>query len=158
VLTKRKLDSAVAPLPSRRRPPCKPWSCTRLEAPSLGADQYVDYTQEDVAQAVRDVDFALDTVGGETTESLVPTLGQGAILVTIAAAPPEEAARERGARAEMHIASPNPEQLARIGELVAAGQVRVEISHLLALTEVRRAHELSESGHTRGKIVLVPGV
>jgi NADPH:quinone reductase-like Zn-dependent oxidoreductase len=122
----------------------------------LGADEYVDYTEQDVAEAVSGVDVALDTVGGETTQSLVPTLREGGILVTIASAPPEEAARERGARAELLIMSPSSEQLTRIGELVAAGEVRVELTEVLPLTEteVRRAHELSESGHTRGKIVL----
>jgi NADPH:quinone reductase-like Zn-dependent oxidoreductase len=120
----------------------------------LGADEYVDYTQQDVASAVRDVDVALDTVGGDTTEALLPTLREGGILVTIASAPPEAAARERGVRAVLHVVSPNPEQLARIAELVAAGKVHVELAEVLPLTEVRRAHELSESGHTRGKIVL----
>jgi NADPH:quinone reductase-like Zn-dependent oxidoreductase len=120
----------------------------------LGADEYIDYTEQDVGQAVSGVDVAFDTVGGDTTQALVPTLGDGGILVTIASAPPEEAARARGARAELLVMSPNPEQLARIGELVAGGEVRVEISEVLPLTEVQRAHELSESGHTRGKIVL----
>jgi NADPH:quinone reductase-like Zn-dependent oxidoreductase len=120
----------------------------------LGADEYVDYTQQDVASAVRDVDVALDAVGGETTEALVPTVREGGILVTIASAPPEQSARERGVRAELVIMSPRADQLARIGELVAAGEVRVELAEVLPLTEVRRAHELSEPGHTRGKIVL----
>jgi hypothetical protein len=48
----------------------------------------------------------------------VPTLRDGGILVTIANAPPEEAARARGARAELLVMSPNPEQLARIEGLV----------------------------------------
>jgi NADPH:quinone reductase-like Zn-dependent oxidoreductase len=120
----------------------------------LGADEYVDYTEQNVGEAVSGVDVAFDTVGGETTESLVPTLREGGIVVTIAAAPPEEAAGERGARAELLIAAPNPEQLRQIGELVAAGEMRVEISEVLPLSEIRRAHELSETGHTRGKIVL----
>jgi NADPH:quinone reductase-like Zn-dependent oxidoreductase len=120
----------------------------------LGADEYVDYTEQDFAEVVSDVDVALDTVGGETTGSLVPTLREGGILVTIAAAPPEEAAREHGARAELHVSSPDPDQLARIAELVAAGEVHVELAEVVPLDEVRRAHELSESGHTRGKIVL----
>jgi len=30
----------------------------------------------------------------------------------------------------------------------------VEIAEVVPLEEVQRAHELSESGHTRGKIVL----
>jgi NADPH:quinone reductase-like Zn-dependent oxidoreductase len=120
----------------------------------LGADEYIDYTEQDVGQAVSGVDVAFDTVGGDTTQASVPTLRDGGILVTIANVPPEEAARARGARAELLVMSPNPEQLARIGELVAGGEVRVEISEVLPLTEVQRAHELSESGHTRGKIVL----
>ena len=120
----------------------------------LGADEYVDYTEQDVGEAARAVDVAFDTVGGDTTQSLVPTLREGGVLVTIANAPPEEAAQARGARAELLVMSPNAEQLARIAELVASGEVRVEISEVLPLTEVQRAHELSESGHTRGKIVL----
>lgn len=124
---------------------------------SLGVDEYVDYTEQDVAEAVSGVDVAFDTVGGETTESLVPVLREGGILVTIAGAPPEDAARERGARAELLVMSPNSDQLARIAELVAAGEVRVELAEVLPLNEVQRAHELSESGHTRGKIVLSLG-
>jgi NADPH:quinone reductase-like Zn-dependent oxidoreductase len=120
----------------------------------LGADEYVDYTQQDVREAVSGVDVALDTVGGETTETLVPVLREGGILVTIAAAPPEEAARARGARAELLIMSPSPEQLAQIAGLVEAGEIRVELSEVLTLSEVQRAHELSESGHARGKIIL----
>ena len=120
----------------------------------LGADEYVDYTQQDVATSVSGVDLAFDTVGGETTQSLLPTLREGGILVTIANAPPEEEARQRRVRAELLVMSPNPEQLARIAELVAAGDVHVEIAAALPLAEVQRAHELSESGHTRGKIIL----
>jgi NADPH:quinone reductase-like Zn-dependent oxidoreductase len=120
----------------------------------LGADEYVDYTEQDVVEAVSGVDVAFDTVGGDTTQSLVPTVREGGILVTIANAPPEEAAHARGVRAELLVMSPSSDQLARIGDLVAAGDVRVEISEVLPITEVQRAHELSESGHTRGKIVL----
>ena len=120
----------------------------------LGADEYVDYTEQDVGQAVSGVDVAFDTVGGDTTQSLVPTVHEEGVLVTIANAPPEDAARARGARAELLVMSPSSELLARIAELVAGGEVRVEISEMLPLTEVQQAHELSESGHARGKIVL----
>jgi NADPH:quinone reductase-like Zn-dependent oxidoreductase len=122
----------------------------------LGADEYIDYTQQDVATAARDVDVALDTVGGKTTESLLPTLRKGGVLVTIAGAPPEQAARERGVRAELLIMSPRSEQLARIVELVAANVIRVHIAQVLPLGQVQQAHELSESGHVRGKSILRP--
>jgi NADPH:quinone reductase-like Zn-dependent oxidoreductase len=120
----------------------------------LGADDYVAYDEQDVGQAVTDVDLAFDTVGGDTTGSLVPTVREGGVLVTIAAAPPEEAAAARGARAELFVAQPNPERLSRIGQLVADGEVRVELAEVLPLTEIQRAHELSESRHVRGKIVV----
>lgn len=120
----------------------------------LGADEFIDYTQQDVAGSVRDVDVAFDTVGGETTLSLLPTIREGGVLVTIASAPPEPAAAERGVRTESLVMSPDRDQLTRIAELVATGEVHVEIAETLALAEVQRAHELSESGHTRGKIIL----
>jgi NADPH:quinone reductase-like Zn-dependent oxidoreductase len=96
----------------------------------LGADEYVDYTRQDVGEAVGGADVALDTVGGDTTAALLPAVRQGGMLVTIAGAPPEEAARERGVRAELLINSPIP------------------------LADVKRAHERSEGGHVRGKLVL----
>jgi NADPH:quinone reductase-like Zn-dependent oxidoreductase len=120
----------------------------------LGAEEFIDYTQQDVAEAVSDVDVAFDTVGGQVTETLPPTLREGGILVTIAAEPPVEAAEARGARAAVFSSHPDPQQLTRIAELVEAGEIRVELAEVLPLEEVQRAHELSESGHTRGKIVL----
>jgi NADPH:quinone reductase-like Zn-dependent oxidoreductase len=124
----------------------------------LGADDYVDYTEQDVAEAVSDVDLAFDTVGGDVTTSLVPTVREGGMVVTIAGAPPEEEAAARGVRAELLVQSPDPAQLTRIAELVESGDVVVQLTEVLPLAEVRRAHEMNESGHTRGKIVLmIPG-
>jgi NADPH:quinone reductase-like Zn-dependent oxidoreductase len=120
----------------------------------LGADEYIDYSSQDVGEAASDVDVAFDTVGGETTESLVPTLREGGVLVTIANAPPEQLAAARGARAELLVMSASSEQLARIAGLVAEGAVHVEIAQTFPLSEASQAHTLSEAGHTRGKIVL----
>ena len=120
----------------------------------LGADEYIDYTSQDVSEVAKDVDVAFDAVGGQTTASLVPTLREGGVLVTIANAPPEQAAAERGARALVFSMSPKSEQLERLAALVLEGTVRVEIAQTFALEDARKAHELSEAGHTRGKIVL----
>jgi NADPH:quinone reductase-like Zn-dependent oxidoreductase len=57
-------------------------------------------------------------------------------------------------RAELLVNSPKSDQLARIAGLVASGDVRVEIAEAIPLADVKRAHELSESGHVRGKLVL----
>jgi len=123
---------------------------------SLGADEYVDYASEDVAEVVNDADVVFDTVGGETTKTLVPSVREGGVIVVIAGAPPEAEAAERGARAELLIMSSSAEQLARIGELVVAGEVKLEIAGTFSLSQVAQAHELSEAGHTRGKLILEP--
>jgi NADPH:quinone reductase-like Zn-dependent oxidoreductase len=122
----------------------------------LGADEYIDYTQQQVADVVSGVDVAFDTVGGEVTESLLPTVREGGILVAIASAPPEQAASERGVRTALVVGKPSSDQLARIADLAVSGEVHVELAEVLPFSEVRRAHELSESGHTRGKIILTP--
>jgi NADPH:quinone reductase-like Zn-dependent oxidoreductase len=120
----------------------------------LGADEYVDYTSQDVAALVKDADVVFDTVGGQTTETLIPTVREGGTLVLIAAAPPEAEAAARGFRAELLSMATNAEQLAKIAELVAAGEVKVEIADVFPLADVAKAHELSEAGHTRGKLIL----
>jgi len=38
--------------------------------------------------------------------------------------------------------------------LIDAGKVKTVVETVLPLAEARRAHELSQSGHVRGKIVL----
>jgi NADPH:quinone reductase-like Zn-dependent oxidoreductase len=123
----------------------------------LGAGDYVDYTSEDVTEAVRDVDLALDTVGGDTTAALLTTVRSGGHLVTIANAAPDGDASARGVHAVALVMSPQRDQLAEIAQLISAGDVRVQIEHELDLADAARAHELIESGHTRGKIVLTVG-
>jgi NADPH:quinone reductase-like Zn-dependent oxidoreductase len=120
----------------------------------LGADEYIDYTSQTIADAAHDVDFAFDTVGGGNALAMLPSVRDGGVLVSIAGAPPEEEAAKRGVKAERLIMSPSAQQLAEVAGLVAAGDVKVEIAETLPLAEIARAHELSETGHTRGKIVL----
>ena len=120
----------------------------------LGASEYVDYTKEDVAATVSGVDVAFDTVGGDTTPSLLDVLRPDGILVTIAAAPPAQAAAERGVRAELLLMNTDSGELSQIAQLVADGEVHVEIAARFPLEEIAQAHAMSEAGHTRGKIVL----
>jgi NADPH:quinone reductase-like Zn-dependent oxidoreductase len=120
----------------------------------LGADEFIDYGSQSIAEAAQGVDLAFDTVGGENALAMLPAVRDGGVLVTIAGAAPQDQAAERGIRAERMIMSPSAQQLAEVAGLLATGDVRVEIAQTLELAEIARAHELSETGHTRGKIVL----
>jgi NADPH:quinone reductase-like Zn-dependent oxidoreductase len=104
--------------------------------------------------AVEGVDVVFDTIGGDTQDRSWKVLNKGGILVSIVQPPPAELAGKYGVRAEMLGMQPNSAQLAEIAKLVDSGHLRVVVERVLPLSEARQAHELSEKGHVRGKIVL----
>lgn len=121
---------------------------------SLGADEFVDYTAQKFEEVVKEVDVVFDTVGGETQARAFQTLKKGGFLATSAGTPSEEKAKEFGVEAEFVFCKPNAQQLAEINRLIEDGKVKIHIETILPLAEVKKAHELSESGRTRGKIVM----
>lgn len=120
----------------------------------LGADEFVDYTRENFEAVVKDVDVVFDTVGGDTCERAFQTLKKGGFLVTAVAFPSEEKAQEFGVTVARVFCQPNANQLAEINRLIDEGKLKTHVETILPLMEVKRAHELSETGRTRGKIVL----
>ena len=120
----------------------------------LGVDEPIDYTKQEFDAAARDVDLVLDTVGGETQERSLRVLKRGGLLVSVAQPPNADEAKALGVRATFVWTQSSSDQLAKIGKLIDSGKLKLTIDRILPLSEARRAHELSESGHVRGKIVL----
>lgn len=121
---------------------------------SLGAETVVDYTSTPVERVIRDVDLVLDTVGGETLEGSLQALKRGGTLVTIAGQPSQEKAQEIGIRVASFSARVSSELLRTIAQLIDEGQVKVAVETTFPLRDARRAHELSQTRHGRGRIVL----
>lgn len=116
----------------------------------LGVDEVIDYQTTRFEEVVRDVDVVFDTIGGETQERSFQVLKPGGVLVSSVSPPPAFA----GVNVAMVGVQPNAAQLDEIRQLIDAGKVKPFVETILPLSEVRRAHELSKSGRTRGKIVL----
>jgi len=123
----------------------------------LGADEFVDYTKQNFEEVVKNVDVVLDAVGGDTFGTSFKTLKKGGFLVTTVEFPSEEKAPEFGVKVARVFSKPNAKELAEITQLVDEGKLKAHVSTVLPLAEVKKAHQLSESGHTRGKIVLQIG-
>jgi len=121
---------------------------------SLGAETVIDYTSTSVEQAVHDVDLVFDAVGGKTLESSLRALKRGGTLVTIAGQPPEGRAQELGIRVASFSAQVSSELLHTFAQLIDEGQVKVVIAEKFPLSEAQQAHERSQNGHGRGRIVL----
>jgi NADPH:quinone reductase-like Zn-dependent oxidoreductase len=120
----------------------------------LGVDEPIDYTQQRFEDVARNIYIVLDTIGGETQERSWSVLKKGGNLVSLVQPPSEEKAKELGVRAALLGVQPNGAQLAEIAKIIDSGKLVPVIDRILPLSEVRRAHELSQSGHTHGKIVL----
>ena len=120
----------------------------------LGADEIIDYGKGRFEDAVRDVDVVFDTIGGETQQRSYGVLKKGGVLVSVAAPPSAEDAAKHGVRAEFSSTQSNAVQLQEIAEFLELGCVTTHVQAVLPLSEVRHAHQMSETGHARGKIVL----
>jgi len=121
---------------------------------SLGADEVVDY-HGDWVTTVRGVDAAFDCVGGDTFDGCLQAIRDGGRAVTIAASDRVEG--HDPATASAFSVSITPERLTEIASLIDEGKVTVTISERIPLDQAARAHELIETGHTLGKLVLIPG-
>ena len=124
---------------------------------SLGADEVIDYRNTPFQSVVRDADMVLDTIGGQTQEDSWAVLKPGGLLVATAMPPPPERAKAAGVRGTFIFTQPSGEILAQIAGAVDSGIVRPIIGGEFALKDARKAHEWSESGRARGKLVLYAG-
>jgi NADPH:quinone reductase-like Zn-dependent oxidoreductase len=120
----------------------------------LGADQVIDYQSTTFEQVVQNLDMVLDTVGGDTQTRSWNVLRSGGILVSTATGPSPEIAAELGLRGAMMMVQPQAALLTEIANLIDSGQVKVNVGKVFPLVEARQAQDLSQQGHTHGKIVL----
>jgi NADPH:quinone reductase-like Zn-dependent oxidoreductase len=120
----------------------------------LGAAVAIDYRTQRFEDIVRDADLVFDLVGGETRERSFGVLKRGGMLVSTLGQPDEKLAAQYGVRVAGYMAEPNPGELAEIGRLLEAGQVRVLLSQAFPLARAADAHRCLEERHPPGKVVL----
>jgi len=120
----------------------------------LGVDELIDYEKTRFENVVHDVDVVLDTLGADTQNRSWKVLKKGGILVSIVAPPSAEEAANHSVRSAFMSVHPSSAQLSKIAKLVDAGKLKPVVETVLPLSDARRAHELNETGHARGKTVL----
>jgi NADPH:quinone reductase-like Zn-dependent oxidoreductase len=125
---------------------------------SLGAEPttYGEGLEDRVrALAPEGVDAALDAAGGGALPALVELAGGPERVLTIA---DYIGAQETGVRFSGGMGSERAmHALKEIGELIESGRFSLPVAQTFPLDRTNQAHELSESGHVRGKLVLLVG-
>lgn len=124
----------------------------------LGADQVIDYNTENFSDILDGVDLVLDTMGGkvqnESFKVLKPKTGR---MISIVGLADEEVRDQYDVEFENIWLETNGEELKKIADLMAEEKVKSIIGATFPLTEkgIYAAHELSETHHALGKIVIV---
>ncbi|MGF1582550.1 MAG: NADP-dependent oxidoreductase [Gemmataceae bacterium] len=122
----------------------------------LGIDEFIDYNAQKFEEVVKDADVVFDTIGGETQTRSLEVLKKGSRLVSIVTPPSEELAEQHGVTVGFVSVAPNGGQVERMSRLFAQSKLKPHIARVMPLAEVRQAHEASQAGHVRGKIILHP--
>jgi NADPH:quinone reductase-like Zn-dependent oxidoreductase len=145
---------------------------------SLGADEVIDYKQQEFENVLRDYDAVLGTVRGDAIEKSLRILKPKSNVVSLIG-PPDAAfarargmnfflvfvfgllsrkiirrARKRGIEYSFLFVHPDGRQLAEIGELLKAGRIRPVIDKVFPFDQAKEALAYLEKGRAKGKVVV----
>jgi len=114
---------------------------------------YGDGVADRIRSAAGKVNAFIDTFGADYVQLAIELGVEPSRIDTIVRF---DAVAEYGVKAEGSAAGSSAAVLAELAELIAAGQLEVPIAATFPLDRVQDAYRRLESGHIRGKIVLLP--
>jgi NADPH:quinone reductase-like Zn-dependent oxidoreductase len=132
---------------------------------SLGADEVIDYTQEDFSRSGQVYDMVVDTVGKAGYSRCLKSLKRGGPLVLIAlsgglSSIPGDIVRQQwisltgAAKIVSGVTRPAPGDLAFLKGLIEAGKLRTVIDKRYSLEEIAEAFRYAAAGHKKGHVVI----
>jgi len=135
---------------------------------SLGADHVIDYTREDFTKMDRRYDVVLDAAGNHSLSELRRALKPDGVLVMVGGGTGRWIEPIVGVlrailtslisrqRVIVFIAKERQSDLLTLTDLVQAGKLEPVVDRTYPLGDTPEAIRLIETGHARGKIVVVP--
>jgi NADPH:quinone reductase-like Zn-dependent oxidoreductase len=146
---------------------------------SLGCDEVIDYTAQDISKAGGRFDAGFDLIGGKTLEQMFEIMKPKTRIVSIAALPEPQTAikdlggsrtltamfwiisygiRSRARRADISyrylFMHPSGTDLAQLAELVEQGKLKVTVDKTYPFASISDALAYVESGRAKGKVVV----
>jgi NADPH:quinone reductase-like Zn-dependent oxidoreductase len=134
---------------------------------SLGADQVIDYTQEDFTKGAQRYDLILDCVGNHSLSACRRVLNSKGIYLAVGGSTGRWMIGPLARAITALVLSPfvsqklglvrakqSKEDLTILRDLMQAGKVTPVIDRCYRLSEVHEAMRYMEEGHARGKVVI----
>jgi len=121
-------------------------------AKSLGADEVIDYKNQDFTQLVKDVDLVIDLAGGETQAKSFAVVKKGGKLLSAVMPPSQQLAQQYGITSE-----PSHKKLEFGTKLVEEGKIKTQIAKTFKLEDAAQAQDTVSAGGVNGKVVIEVG-
>jgi NADPH:quinone reductase-like Zn-dependent oxidoreductase len=121
---------------------------------SLGADEFVDYSNERFEDVAEKYDLVFDMLGDDTLKRSFDAVKPGGTIVSIKGDAPDGLAAERDITFHSFFMDPNGEQLAEIATLITDGTIRPVLDRAFPLVDVAAAYDYARTGGPNGKIAV----
>ena len=120
----------------------------------LGADQVIDYKNQNFEDLLHDYDAVFDTVGGETYKRSFKVLKKEGIIVSMLEQPNSELMNQYDIKAIFQFTQADRERLTKLAQWVDQNNIRVNVDRTFSLDEAADALDYQKDVHPRGKVVL----
>ena len=121
----------------------------------LGADEFIDYKQDDFEQKVKRVDLVFAAVGGNNiVERSLAVIKSGGRLISVLDEIDPALATQRNIEYARMLVQPSRSSLDLLGEMLDTKQLKVVIDSVYSLSDAKQAMAKSESARATGKIVI----
>lgn len=124
----------------------------------LGADEVIDYRAQAFEKEVKEVDFVLDTIGGDNFVRSLDVLKPEGMIVLLPSNKKEEAdkaVREKQVKNYRHILMHSSgKDMRAIAGMLREGSMKANVDKVYSFEQIPQAQEQLENGKVRGKIVV----
>ncbi|WP_295127583.1 NADP-dependent oxidoreductase [uncultured Chitinophaga sp.] len=124
---------------------------------SLGADANIDYHTQDFTQILSNLDFVLDTLGGESIDRSLEVIKPGGAINSIPTGLSEEVtgkAAAKNVKGYHTMVYSSGKDMRAIADWLEKGILKSTVSQTFDFSEIAQAHLQVETGRTKGKIVV----
>lgn len=125
---------------------------------SLGADEHIDYANENFTEKLENVDMVLDTVQGETLLNSVDVVCPNGTIVTLPSPEIPQEVQDKAAKKQVNIefmmVASKGETIKAIADLLEKGILKPHIHKTFPFEEMGKAHLEVETNRVVGKVVV----
>ncbi|ETZ21301.1 NADP-dependent oxidoreductase [Pedobacter sp. V48] len=123
----------------------------------LGADEHIDYTSQAFEDATGNIDFVLDTIGGENIDNSLKVMRKGGTIISIPSGQNDAVAEKATAQGMIGypiMVQSDGKEMKEIAALLESGAIKSHVSQVFEFSRMKAAHLSLETGKTQGKIIV----